>query len=66
MSEFDQEFSKDKEKRRRSIKSKKNHRSNFIEDDNYERQHLAKKEAKRKKQDYLDEEWEKWNEYYNR
>lgn len=54
-----------KSTRREKIK-KKNLRKDFsFDDENQEKNHLHKKELKKIKEEFEDEEWEDWDRYYN-
>ena len=64
MNNFEKDRSEEKEKRRSKIKNKK--KQNYhIEDDNLRRDSVYKKEIKKIKESYQEEEWEDWNRYYN-
>lgn len=65
MTEPDSDFSNEKEKRREKLKTKKTNTNNHIDDEDTTKKNLAKKELKKIKQSYLDEEWEDWDKYYN-
>jgi hypothetical protein len=65
MKNFDQEFENPKEKRREKFHTKKNHYPRIDENDELRRKNLSKKELKKIKENYQEEEWEDWDRYYN-
>ena len=65
MTKFDQDFSNDKEKRREKFKTKKVDPRRVSDDEEDKKHSISKQEIKKRKQSYLDEEWEDWDQYYN-
>jgi hypothetical protein len=65
MKNFEKDEENPKEKRREKFNSKKN-QSHYIDDnDDLRRKNLSKKELKKIKEIYQEEEWEDWDRYYN-
>jgi hypothetical protein len=61
-----EEPSERKDDRRKKIKLKSNKRKiKEFEDDSLNRENIAKKEVKKLKESFQDEEWEDWDRYYN-
>lgn len=61
-----EDFTERKDDRRKKIKLKTNKKKvNEFEDDSLYRENIAKKEVKKLKESFQDEEWEDWDRYYN-
>lgn len=65
MPNFDNDFPNEKEKRREQFKKKKDHFHQSKDDDDLKRKNISKKELKKIKESYEEEEWEDWDRYYN-
>lgn len=65
MKNFDKEFENPKEKRREKFNSKKNQNHKIDDNDELRRKNISKKEIKKIKETYQEEEWEDWDRYYN-
>jgi hypothetical protein len=65
MKNFEKDEENPKEKRRAKFNSKKN-QSHYVDDnDDLQRKNLSKKELRKIKETYQEEEWEDWDRYYN-
>ena len=66
MNNFDNDFPNEKEKRREKFKKKHQNGDNYFEEDDInKRKNISKKELKKIKESYQEEEWEDWDRYYN-
>jgi hypothetical protein len=65
MKNFEKDEENQKEKRREKFNSKKSHYHRIDDNDELQRKNLSKKEIKRIKENYQEEEWEDWDRYYN-
>ena len=54
-----------KDYRRKKLENKYHHEKNKIFDDDIQRKTQQKKEIKKIKESFDDEEWEDWDRYYN-
>lgn len=62
--EDNQDRKQERRKKFSKPKNKSKNRDHYLEEDN-DIKHIAKKEAKRIKESFEDEEWEDWDRYYN-
>jgi len=65
MKNFEKDEENQKEKRREKFNSKKNHYHRIDDNDELRKKNLSKKELKKIKENYQEEEWEDWDRYYN-
>jgi hypothetical protein len=65
MKNFDSESENPKEKRREKFNSKKHQYSRIEDNDDLRKKNISKKELKKIKETYQEEEWEDWDRYYN-
>jgi hypothetical protein len=66
MTNFDKEFDSPKDKRREKFLHKKTQSDKIQDFDDVKRKNIIKKELKKTKEKYQEEEWEDWDRFYNR
>lgn len=65
MTNFDNDYDNSKEKRREKFGNKKHQHRPCEDNDEIKRKNISKKELKKIKETYQEEEWEDWDRYYN-
>lgn len=65
MKNYDKEIENPKDKRRENFNSKKDKNHCVEYNDELIKKNISKKELKKIKDRYQEEEWEDWNRYYN-